>query len=226
MILRRFKDISVVVVVAVIVVGGVTLALMSSSSMRWFVRERDTLSFTVEVEGFKREFDPLNSSIWNDTAPPYSHLNISSFTIEVLELPTLTSVYTADSFASHVIEHTKSSLTSPIVLVNGTELPDEDYLFLNVLVSRSILPIGGWIRLDEFYPNEPDFMYQCDTYLSSSDVSTFTIGHRYYNIDSGRGWNAAVNKSTGVPIQATLWENEILGNTWISYSVTVILTST
>ena len=53
MISRRFKDISVVVVVAVIVVGGVTLALMSSSSMQWFVREGDTLSFTVEVEGLR-----------------------------------------------------------------------------------------------------------------------------------------------------------------------------
>ena len=47
MISRRFKDISVVVVVAVIVVGGVTLALMSSSSMQWFVREGDTLSLRV-----------------------------------------------------------------------------------------------------------------------------------------------------------------------------------
>jgi hypothetical protein len=222
---RSFKTVTVAAVAAVIVVGSIALVFMSSSTMQWYVSEGDTFSFTVEVEGFVSGSDPLNSSAWNYTAGPYWYLNGSSFTIEVLELPILTSDFNSDSFANRVIEYSKSRLTSPIVFVNGTELPNEEYLFLNELISHSILPIDGWNKLDEFYPDVPANMHYCDTYLSSSNSSTFSIGHRAFNIDAGHGWNAFVNMSTGIPVQATIWASQFYGSTWFSYSIKVTLAS-
>ncbi|MHA1768334.1 MAG: hypothetical protein ACTSV3_00575 [Candidatus Thorarchaeota archaeon] len=220
-----FRTISAVLVITIVAIGSVALVMMSSTTMQWQVHEDDTLSFIVEVEGFARVFDPSNTSIWTDTAAPYWYLNGSSFTVRVNDLPSLVSDFTSDSFANHVIEHTKSSLTSPVVLVNGTELPNEECLFLNELISHSILPVGGWNKLDELYPDVPVSMYQCNTYLSSMNSSTFSIGHRAYNIDAGQGWNAIVNMSTGIPIQATVWASRYYGSSWFSYSVTAILIS-
>nr|KXH74677.1 MAG: hypothetical protein AM325_12510 [Candidatus Thorarchaeota archaeon SMTZ1-45] len=219
-----FKRISALLVITIVAAGSVALMVMSSTTMQWQVSEGDTLSFAVEVEGFVRVFDPSNGSIWNDSEAPYWYLNGSSFTVKINDLPALASDFTSDTFVDRVIEHTKTSLISPIELVNNTELPSEDYLFLNDLISHSILPVGGWTSIDGFYPDTTD-MYQCDTYLSSSGLSTFSIGYRTYNIDAGHGWNATLNMSTGVPFQATVWASQFYGSTWFSYSIRVTLIS-
>lgn len=220
-----FRSASAILLITVITVAGIAFVIMPSSGMQWFIQEGDTLSFTVEVEGFVRVFDPLNSSLWTDSPTPYMYLDGTSIAVEVSDLPVPVSGFTSDSFANLVIEHTKCSLTFPIELVNGTELPAEEHLFLNELVSRSLLPIGGWTGIDAFYPDVPDSIFQCDTYLSSSDLSTFSIGHRVYNIDAGHGWNATLDMNTGVPVQATTWASQYYGSQWFSYSITVTLIS-
>ena len=207
-------------VVGVAVTGLIASGLIGSSAMHWCVRDDDAFSFVVEVQGFTRT---INTSGWIDTEAPYSFLNGSSFTVRISHLPALESSYTSSSFATGVLEYVKSELDSPVMLVNGTEIPDPEYGLLNALVSRSVLPVGGWAAIDSFYPDTPEFIYSCDTYMASTDSTRFSIGYRAFNIDAGHGWNATVNMETGVPIQATVWACRYHGMEWFSYSILITL---
>ena len=207
-------------VLGLVMAGLLVPGILFPSSMRWAMHNGFSMSFIVHVSGF--HMDPLDSSTYDETTPQYWFLNNTNFVVQISDLPPLESGFTSESFASQILEHLKTSLILPIISANGTELPSSNYLFLNELVSHSLLPVGGWDMIDSFYPDDPEFPYQCDTYLSSNTTTSFLIGHRVYNTDAGFGWNATVDLERGFPLQATTWASQFYGSIWFSYTVTLI----
>lgn len=173
------------------------------------------ITYTVKVTGYTDYWQ--NSSL---TPPPYAELNNTIMTIRIESLPAISQFYDGSTFAVDILEYTKTVIVGPIEYVNGSELSSGNYLFLNTLVSQSLLPIGNWLFIDSLYPDEPDFGGYCDTYLASLGTH-FMIGYRFYLIDAGNGWNAIVNMSTGLPINATFWASEYYRDPWYSYEVTL-----
>ena len=214
----------IVVVVVISAAGLAALQYSNAPTVEWYVEPGTTLTYLMQVSGFTSLGDPLN--VTDRGPPPFCDLNNSQMTIEITWLPEVPPGLDGASFSESVIETTKTTLVSPVSYVNGTEVVDPPHDLLNGLVSHCLLPIGGWSHIDSFYPDEPDFEFACNTYISRFEAGGFLVGHRYYNIDAGNGWVGTVALETGIPLTAEIWACQYYGNEWFSYHIVLTLAQT
>jgi len=198
------------------VAGGVLVLYNQSAGLHWGVQSGTEITYTVRVTGFTKYWQ-MNGSL---SPPPHVELNNTYVTIRVDSLPEIPLFPNGATFAESILSYVKTAIIGSVEYVNGTEVVSVDYSFLNNLISQSILPVGNWPFIDSLYPDKPDSEWYCDTYLSSLNIS-FMIGHRAYLIDAGGGWYAAMDMSTGLPTNATVWASEYYRDPWYSYEVTL-----
>ncbi len=198
-----------------------TLTYLSVPTLEWYVESGTTLTYRIQVTGYTSLGNPLNIS--ERGSPPFCHVNNSQVTIQVVSLPDMPLHFDGESFSESVLEVAKTTLASPMSYDNGSAVVDPPNDVLNDLVSHCLLPTGGWSHLDMLYPDEPDFEFACDTYLSKLETGGFMIGHRYFNIDAGMGWHGTVSLETGIPLSAEIWECKYYGNEWFSYKIILTL---
>ena len=216
MVRRSVLGAAVIMVFVFGVAGGVLVLYNQSAGLHWGVELGDEITYAVRVTGFS-EYWPFNGSF----SPPYHvELNNTYVTIRIDSLPEIPSFPNGAAFAEGILSYVKTSITGPLEYMNGTEVVSVDYLFLNNLISQSILPVGNWPFIDSLYPDISESDPLCDTYFSSLNTS-FMIGHRTYLYDAGSGWYATVDMSTGLPTNATVWACQYYGYTFYSYEVTL-----
>ncbi len=215
--MRRSVLGAAIIVVSVLgVTGGVLVLYNQSAGLHWAVESGTEITYAVKVSGFT-EYWPFNGSLY---APPHVELNNTFVTIRIDSLPEIPAFLNGGTFAESILSNVKTSITGPLVYMNGTEVVSVDYLFLNNLLSQSILPVGNWPFIDSLYPDILESDPLCDTYFSSLNTS-FVIGHRTYLYDAGSGWSATVDMTTGLPTNATVWASQFYGYTFYSYEITL-----
>jgi len=214
---RNVRNIAIILI-GILGVTGIILGLYNqSASLYWAIEPGTERIYLVRVTGFTDYWH--NGSL---SLPPYAELNNSLLTIRFNSFPEIGWFLDSVAFTRNILNYTKTMVVEPVEYVNGSEVVTGDYSFLNSVVSQSTLPVGNWPFIDSLYPDEPDMIYSCDTYLSSLGTS-FMIGYRMYNIDAGHGWTAMVNMTTGLPINTTVWASEYYRDPWYSYEITLTL---
>ena len=73
------------------------------------------------------------------------------------------------------------------------------------IISKCILPIGGWSLIDTFFPNSSeDLGLYPDTYLSEISGEFFRFGYfKLINDDVSMRWFADINMTNGIPANIT-----------------------
>lgn len=217
MIRRRSWALTIVVICTAGISGGCLVLYNQSAGLHWAVETGTEITYAIGVTGFTESLSTMNASFF---PPPHAELNNTFVTIRIDNLPDIPPFMNGETFAQSVLSHVKTSIMGPVEYVNGSEVVSADYSFLNSLISQSILPAGNWPFIDSLYPDKPESEWYCDTYLSSLGTS-FMIGHRAYLIDAGGGWYTAVDMSTGLPTNATVWGSKYYGESWYLYEVTL-----
>ena len=204
-------------VLTVVILGVVSYGLLNST-MEWNVEEDQTLTYMISVEGFERYFSGSN---YTDSPTPYDHLNKSMLQVKIGNLPQVDKIFSITSFVTEVVDFSKTSIVSPFELENGTQNTESEVLFLNGIISKALMPIGGWSIIDGFFIDKPINEFLCDDYFSFTGQSVFIMGFRYFNIDAGHGWNATIDLSSGIP-QTIHWFNvKYYGSNWYVYEITL-----
>jgi len=108
---------------------------------------------------------------------------------------------------NHFIELVESSKVS-CTFVNGSTLPIETKLTLDILISRQIFPIGGWEFMNRLYPDSFDDisqevlnenLYIYWTYLSRTSDEYFFFGYTSLFVDHYTRWGGTTSIATGIP---------------------------
>ncbi|RDE17127.1 MAG: hypothetical protein C4K47_00205 [Candidatus Thorarchaeota archaeon] len=187
---------------------------------RWRVNPGLAMTYFIAVTG-------NSTSVFEENItygpPPFYVLDDSLISINVTSLPSLDDALSSSSFTEHVIDYLKTQQVGALRHYDGTEIVGAKYDFLNAVVSRCILPVGGWSLLDSFYVDEPEPGFVCNTYFSEVEQDGFLIGHRTYAAGSGIGWSAKVDTVTGVPFTLTIWAMQLQGIDRYSYSIVLTL---
>jgi hypothetical protein len=217
--MRRSVLGAVIIVVSILgVSGGVLVLYNQSAGLHWAVESGTEITYAVRVTGFTEFMATMNASF--SLPPHHAELNNTFVTIRIDSLPEIPAFLNGGTFAESILSNVKTSITGPLVYMNGSEVVSVDYLFLNNLLSQSILPVGNWPFIDSLYPDISESDPLCDTYFSSLNTS-FVIGHRTYLYDAGSGWSATVDMTTGLPTNATVWASQFYGYTFYSYEITL-----
>ena len=204
-------------VLTLVILGVVSYGLFNST-MEWNVEEDQTLTYMISVKGFERYYSGSN---YTYSPTPYDHLNGSMLQVKISNLPQVNKIFSETSFVTEVVKFSKTSIVSPFELENGTQIIESEILFLNGIISKALMPIGGWSIIDGFFIDQPINEFLCDDYFSFTGQSVFIMGFRYFNIDAGHGWNATIDLSSGIP-QTIHWFNvKYYGSNWYVYEITL-----
>ena len=162
-------------------------------SFEWNVQVGDTFTFLVNVY---------------HTTSLYAELHNTSMTVQITALPDLSNDWNESEFTSKVLESMKISLVLPITHQNGTEINSTSSDSIISILSKCILPIGGWNTLDYYFPDGThfsDYGSPTDfTYFSFIEEGVFSFGYLFYNYDYGRTWEGHIDQVTGVSIEVRI----------------------
>lgn len=181
-----------------------------SPEFEWNAEIGDTLTFLVRVQGPSQVYFELNNTL---------------MTVEINALPDLSNEWNASEFISKVIEFNKTSIVFPVVHQNGTEVNSTSSESINEMISRCILPTGGWSALDQFYSDQSDpsdYSFVCNTHYSFIEYYLFVIGYMRFVHDIGSGWEGQVYQNSGVPQKVWIWHHNFIFP-YLSYDVTLLL---
>jgi hypothetical protein len=194
-------------------VGFVSEYIRESMVFSWAIEEGDEFDFDVTVKG-------------NMTAgltvipPPYASMNNTRISVQIVSLPNVSIIFYASSFIENVVQYSKTSTS----FVNGTSIPISNYAEINTLMSRCILPIGGWGHLDLLFPNQFDrpIMNQ-ESYISTHLRTSILFGYKSNTSSYEFEWQGIIDLDRGVPLTAFFRIHQV-GQPWIhSYTVEMTL---
>lgn len=182
------------------------------TQFQWGVSVGDEFLYSVKVHGSNN-----NASI----PVPFVKFNNTQIRLRVVSLPNVTLLNSSEEMIE-IIEYLKTQCE----FENGSSIPTDsrDGYYMNTsmpeMLSRAILPIGGWTSIESYFPNETS-QYESRTHLSKMEQDWFYIGYYYFYIDFGYGWDANVSLSSGAPISIYQWESDpiCIGQ----YSITLTL---
>ncbi|MGY5856384.1 MAG: hypothetical protein RTS72_07265 [Candidatus Thorarchaeota archaeon] len=212
---RRQRILAGVILTIVITlsVGFVTEYVRQSMTFSWTIEEGDVFIFDVSVTG---------SISTNATTlpPPLASMNNTRIAVEIISLPNVTIVFYARNFIENIVGHIKTAT----MFANGTNIPIEYYFPINIHLSRSMLPIGGWRHLDSFFQNKIDRPFlEHESYLSAHLSDSFYFGYSSNETIDMSEWHGIIDLDTGVPQIVSFWIHRI-SQPWTSmYNVTMSL---
>jgi len=199
-----------VILISSIIAVAVMLSLPSPEPIRfrWGVDIGDDFYFDIEVEG----------SMNNESNPvPFMTFSSTRIHVVITTLPNISSLDSEEGLVEVV-----SSQKVLCTLANGTEFADDhsegfyssSSTTISEMISRAILPVGGWSFIDDLFPDDlaSDVAHGADsnTFYSWIDQESFFFGYRNWYIDFGHGWDACLDKDTGVPISIHHWESDMI----------------
>ncbi|MHA2395423.1 MAG: hypothetical protein ACXAC0_01860 [Candidatus Thorarchaeota archaeon] len=190
---RIFAAVILTIVIS-LSVGFVTEYVRQSMTFSWAIEEGDDFTFDVIVTG---------QTTNNTLRPlPFVDMNNTRISVEIISLPNVSIVFYSRLFLENIVEHTKTSS----LFINGTEIPTEHRFTINRHVSRCVLPIGGWLHLDSFFPNKINrpFM-EHESYLSVSRKTSFYFGYSENETYETQEWHGIIDLETGVPLMVSFW---------------------
>lgn len=205
--------------IVMIFVGAVTLVYLMSlllikPNFQWEVEVGDEFLYEVKVQGFS-----------NRSSVPFVEFNNTQIRMRIVSLPDANQIDNPDEMLA-ILGHQKTECE----FITGSSIPIGSrygyYLDASLaeILSRGILPIGGWDYIDSYFPDEYKIGEHIrGEYLSKIDEQWFYIGYHYWYIDYSYGWNANVNMTTGSPISVCQWEDELMTGLQGQYSVTLSL---
>ncbi|NHJ14156.1 MAG: hypothetical protein EAX95_10800 [Candidatus Thorarchaeota archaeon] len=213
------------ILVAAAVVLAVTpiilIPILMAPRFEWGIEVGDELQFGIGVFGTYG----INPGI-SIYPVPFVEYNNTRIICKIVNLPAVGGIYTADQLITLVQE-----LKIECEFTNGIEIPPEaiDGYYTSqtkasicTVLSRAILPVGGWDTINGFFPEEPENPWACYTYVSKKLTECMFFGYRSANIDAGWGWGAHLNLTTGMPFTVTHWEQSFTpGYIWLDYRVEI-----
>ena len=188
----------VVVILTLVIslsVGFVTEYVRQSMTFSWAIEEGDEFTFDVIVTG--------NTTTSSEVLPPpFVDMNNTRISVEIISLPNVSITFYSGPFLENIVEYVKTSSR----FANGTNIPSEYRFTINRHVSRCMLPIGGWLHLDSFFPNQinrPSMEHE--SYLSVFQGYSFYFGHSSNETLEAQEWHGIIDLETGVPRVVTFW---------------------
>jgi hypothetical protein len=191
---QRILAVVILTIVISLSVGFVTEYVRQSMTFSWAIEEGDDFIFDVIVTG-----QTTNSTVH---PLPFADMNNTRISVEIVSLPNVSIVFYSRPFLENIVEHTKTSSR----FINGTEIPSERRFTINRHVSQCVLPIGGWLHLDSFFPNHIDrpFM-EHESYLSVFRKPFFYFGYSENETIEAQRWYGIIDLETGVPLIVSFW---------------------
>ena len=204
----------------------VILTLVISFSVGFvseYVRDTMTFSWAIDVgEEFVFDIVVMGNTSTGTTVlpPPYAIMNNTRISVEVISLPNVSTILYSGPFIETVVDHLKTNAS----FVNGTEIPVQYYDGINSLVSDCLLPVGGWIHLDAFFPNQLERpIMNRESYLSAHMRSFFFFGYKSNTTNYELEWHGLIDLATGIPNTVSFSIID-LGQPWNHfYTVTMTL---
>jgi hypothetical protein len=183
--------------ICVVTVGVIVVLLPApdfTDEFSWDVEVGDTFRFDI--------------SAWGDSYMGYveywqiAHLNDTSITVTVIDLPSFGAVHSAQTFASEIIFKNKVNCS----FTNGTALDAWSNTTLCESISGCILPVGSWSTIDGLFPNEtPGFTPNGEFLATNLYDDWLIIDYVWYGtFDAVGGWTGNISLSTGIPL-SILW---------------------
>lgn len=196
---RVGAGIFVIILVIQLVVFSTSEPPLVIIELEWNVKSGDLLSYELYATGTR---DELNQGL----GFKWSHLNNTRILVNITYLPILSDLYTSEAFLENIVQVTKVSCS----FENGTPLSDQD-LFIETLVSKSLLPVIPWEYLDSMFPDQwiGEFqMYEPDyTWVSRFDDDLFVFGRLGNSWHFTKGWSALINMTAGIPFKIENHDN-------------------
>lgn len=170
--------------------GFLTEYVRQTMTFSWAIEEGDEFIFDVIVTG-------ITTNGTDERLPPYADMNITRISVQITSLPNVSIVFYSRHFLGNIVEHTKTSSH----FANGTDIPSEYRFTVNRHVSRCILPIGGWLHLDAFFPDQVDRSFvNYESYLSHFRKPSFYFGYIENTTYEAQEWHGIIDIETGVPL--------------------------
>jgi hypothetical protein len=210
---RRLTLALIATLVIAFTVGFLTENLRASMLFQWVLEPGESLHFEATVTGYANAGS-------TPQPPPFASLNHSVIRATIESLPNFTIFMRIDDFPSEVVGFLKTSST----FANGSEIPALQYLQVNDLVSKSILPVGNWRSLDVYFPDSVELTGNAtsvESFIAADYGNLFLVGFIRLSMVQGSGWFGYVNKTTGAPELMGLWAWSNVQPYTYSYNVTL-----
>ena len=210
---QRILAVGLLTFVITLSIGFATEYTRQSMTFSWAIEEGDVFIFDISVTG---QISTNSTTL----PPPLASMNNTRIAVEIISLPNVTITFYARDFIDHIVEHMKTAST----FANGTNIPIGYYYPINVHLSMSMLPIGGWSHLDSFFPNEIDRPFlEYESYLSARLRDSFYFGYSLNETVELTEWHGIIDLSTGVP-QIVSFRVHRISQPWTTmYNVTMSL---
>ncbi|MFX1559662.1 MAG: hypothetical protein ACFFBL_03675 [Promethearchaeota archaeon] len=194
---HRVRVFAVVILTFVIALsfGFLTEYVRQTLVFSWAIEEGDEFIYEVIINEY---------STGGSETPliPFAGMNNSRIRVEIISLPNVSIVFYSSWFLENIVEYTKTSS----IFDNGTDIPSGDRLIINRHVSYCMLPIGGWLHLDSFFPNrihQPGREHE--SYLSARQGTSFYFGYSANETFEANEWYGIIDIETGVPRVVSFW---------------------
>ena len=194
---HRTKVFTVVILTFTIALsfGFVTEYVRQTMTFFWAIEEDDEFYFDVTVTG-------ITTNGTDMCPPPYADMNNTRIRVQIISLPNVSIVFYSGPFLERIVDYRKTSSR----FANGTDFPSEYRFTINRHVSRCMLPMGGWLHLDSFFPNQIDQpLMEHESYLSYFQKPYFYFGYSEKEAYEAQEWHGRIDLETGVPLFVSFW---------------------
>ncbi len=198
------------VIVGVVVLAAFSVGLLTpanpkeSPEFTWITQTNDTLTYQITVY--------RGIHFTSESIPRYDNLNHTFITLNITSLVDVQEIDDESQFTM-MVETEKVSILLPVLHENGSEITVPDAELIRGIVSKCILPVGGWSFVDDYYydlDDPGDYSFSCNTYFSFIESDSFVFGHVQFNIDAGKGWHSTMNTTTGLPSIIDWWNRDFI----------------
>jgi len=205
--LRKQNRIRSLAAVLLLIIGTACFAVVGYrvAGIHWSYIVGEEMRFRLQVLGYRDIYEI-----------PYLDHNSTVLTANITSLPDPYLVLTRDGFVQLM-----NSIKTSTYLANGSYAPSE----LNLLISRSIIPLGAYDMIDSHFLDTAADRGVHDCYVSSISGSLLNYGHTYAFVDVGEGWDCFLNTTTGYPVYMEIWRWEWLPYASEDYRIVLTLVS-
>ncbi len=183
----------------IISVPTVLFPIVASTNLKWSLDVGDSFVYHIVVDGWELNYTESYHEHIPTVFMKYDGLYVIA---EIVSLPFLGFYLNGDDF-KQVIDHQKVH----VVFENGSEIPTEVSNMAESMISRCVLPIGGWQLIDWFYPDIPASFPYPPIYTSSSSDTSFHFGYDSLDIDLTTRLRGDISFDDGIPSKISYYRS-------------------